>query len=446
MKKLILLALATTISFSIHAQFKKPSVPKLGGNKLESSSDENSSSPAQTYIDGAKNTIERLEKDLASPTWSVGGFELAFNNNVIDLEKKINSIKAKDPSYDVALFEQKLSFFKEEAEKGIQQVAEDKLAKEKALAEAEAQKKANEEAPYHIHIKDNGISSDFHKEHIGQIVFSTEKISESNVDVSSLKTSFNILESIHFRAFFSQSVFNALVDKYKSSYLGRDGMIYCKIYIDEQLARDNILSKQVNGTTLISEDDIKMHTTLAGTFDLKLKDIGSLEYFDALINQESNLSPGTHNVRIEFYPRHQSSQKPEESLLAAGEFTLVIDKPFIKPDDYNVCMPSAKKNDPALAAKLLKKAQEDWKYLYGMDGEMKKLVFRNSDWRIEKNEYTGKILSRSITAAIAVSKEKECKYIVFQFIQDYTGNGYSTETYTSWEAEEGAIFCGCLNN
>ncbi|MCB9226177.1 MAG: hypothetical protein H6578_03245 [Chitinophagales bacterium] len=444
MKKTIIIAIITIISFSLQAQFKKPSIPKLGGNKTETKTEESTSSPAQTYIDGAKNTIERLDKDVASPYWHSGGFVGTFNDNVNDLEKKISTIKTKDPKYDVSLFEEKLAFYKDEAKKGVEQAAQNKVEKEKAQAEAEAQKKAAEEAQYHIPVKDNGITSTFHKEHIGQIVFSNEKISASNVVSASLKNSFNINQSIHFRAFFSQSVFNALVSKYKSNYLERNGMFYCKIYVDGQLARDNILSKQVDGVTLISEDDIKMLTTLGGTLDFKLKDIGSLEYFNALINQESNLTIGSHTIKIELYPRHQTSQEPEETILASGEFTLVIDKPFINPNDYNICMPASKKNDPTLAAKLLKIAQEDWINLYGMNGDMKQLVFRNSDWVIEKNEYTGKILNRSIKAAIAVSSDEGCKYVVFKFVQDYTGNGYSSETYTSWEPEEGSIFCGCI--
>lgn len=55
---------------------------------------------------------------------------------------------------------------------------------------------------------------------------------------------------------------------------------------------------------------------------------------------------------------------------------------------------------------------------------------RDNDWGIIKNEYTGAILGRAQTAAIAAKNMNgDCSLYVFTIMQDYTGSAYQTNTH-----------------
>lgn len=56
-----------------------------------------------------------------------------------------------------------------------------------------------------------------------------------------------------------------------------------------------------------------------------------------------------------------------------------------------------------------------------------KIHLVDSDWHIERNQYTGVILGRYQSAAIAVKTESgECTYYLFTIIQDYNGSSYQS--------------------
>lgn len=55
---------------------------------------------------------------------------------------------------------------------------------------------------------------------------------------------------------------------------------------------------------------------------------------------------------------------------------------------------------------------------------------RDTDWSIVKNEYTGVIVGRAQTAAIAAkNKNGDCILYIFTIMQDYNGSGYQTTAH-----------------
>lgn len=55
---------------------------------------------------------------------------------------------------------------------------------------------------------------------------------------------------------------------------------------------------------------------------------------------------------------------------------------------------------------------------------------RDTDWSIVKNEYTGVIVGRAQTAAIAAkNKNGDCILYIFTIMQDYNGSGYQSNAY-----------------
>jgi hypothetical protein len=136
------------------------------------------------------------------------------------------------------------------------------------------------------------------------------------------------------------------------------------------------------------------------------------------------LKPGKHEimVRIMYSPYN---------FLAEGRFTLNCSaegmskleqsiKPFEERELEKVRMPKAAQSNPGLETQM----KNIWKEIYP-DETVLRLVITDKEWTIEKNEITGRIDHRWISAAIAVKRpDGNCYIYWISYKQDYANGKY----------------------
>lgn len=439
---LLFCAIIGAYSINSSAQIKSIGKPKLGkGNNPVEAINE---SPAQTYINSANNDIKNLEEKLKQPKWSdKSGWVNGYKSSLESLGKNLEKIKEKDSKYNTKDMESKYTYFTQQKDEGLKQVADIKQAeKDKAATDKKTAEDAAT-AAMHERATDEGITSSLHEKNIGKILFSSAEISKTNPAEAAITNSFSISKPIYFRAYFKESVFNTLVAEYPKDYLARDCGYWCKIYIDDKLVAETKSFSRYGNTYYVTDKEKKTFTTINGVLDLNLDKLGSIEYYEALRAMESSLMNGEHTVKMELYPSHQKKSTVAGALIASGEFKLSGGANWFNPKDEKVCMPKAVKSDPALEAKFLEGAK---KYMTSNNrkGELKKVVIRSGEWEINKNQYTGLIESRTMKAAISVNENGACKYIEFMFTQAWDGAKYQSSVTTDITGTEAPIFCGCI--
>lgn len=291
-------------------------------------------------------------------------------------------------------------------------------------------------------IKDQGITGPLHQKYVGKIVFSKSVIKKEETNEASFVKEFSIKEDIFFRVYMKESIYNALCDSgYSTSYLDRDSEFYISIELDSEtpFGRDLYLRN------LMSPDEKKQYTTFQGCFKKEEDEIGAIDWKQFIENKQQSLTPGKHIIKIRLSVRGRNDKADYKGILVAtGEFTLNIPANFIDPNDPSICLPKANKKDAVLEAKMMVAVKKTIKDL-GWKNEPTKIILKSTDWNIIKNEYTGRILKRSMEAFVASKIEGKCAYELYTFYQDYTGSGYQDKTYTgSAPLETENIHCDCL--
>ena len=436
-KKLVsaIIILYSLTSLQAQLPFKKPNL-SVGKDR------ETKDSPAQSHVDGANNYIANLKQRSESPKWSDAGYKSGYKSQLEGLASKIQSIKNADPKYNVSDIEKEYNGYKAKMDEGMKQIGDAKQANKNQQEEND--KKAKEEKAKKDRVTDEGITGPIHEKYVQKIVFSSSEIPKASSIEANFSTDFNITSSIYFRAYFKESIFNSLVSKHNPAFIERDGGLFCKIYIDGVQAYNKGLSITKGDVKYIQPAEKKTLTTINGVLNLKQDKMGSSEFIMSLMEKETILTPGKHTFKMEIYPGHISEFKEAGELMASGEFNLIVVKDFVSPSDYLVCMPVAKKKDPALEAKFKESLNEYWKEKGTPPREIKKLVIRSSDWTTVKNEISGKIMYRSMTAAIGTTENGKCKFFVYDFFQEWDGSKYKSKTTVEATGGSGDIFCECL--
>ena len=156
------------------------------------------------------------------------------------------------------------------------------------------------------------------------------------------------------------------------------------------------------------------------------KHIGPVKYAKAL----AGISPGNHTIKVTFDGMQQGTSFINH--LAEGEFKLDCstgqDKLSAFAVKYSekslagIYMPKAKMNNTTLANSMKKALQDEgWE----KDKKVQRVVITGSGWKITKHLATGKILYRSIPAAVAFkTSEGYCKYWNLTFKQHHNGTSY----------------------
>ncbi|MBL7912052.1 MAG: hypothetical protein JNJ41_13420 [Bacteroidia bacterium] len=423
------------------AQFnlKKPNLSIGKGDKTENHSD----SKVQTYIEGAKASIEKLNAKLDEANWANSSFERGYASELENLESKINSIKRDDPNYKISDFEEKYKYFSNKQNEGLAKQKEENKKVAEASLSAEKAKEKEKFDDLHKKIKDEGITNVTHQKYLQKIVFSKTEISKTSPNENSFASDFQIASPIYFRIYLKECLYNTHVVAHDPSIIENQGGLWCKIFLDGKLAWDKSFALNGNVGKYLKPEEKKTLTTLGGILNFKDENLGSYEYIKTMIENENSLTPGNHSFRMEIYPKFMSDDRPTDELLASGEFNLNVTSNFVDRNNYVVCMPTSKKKDLELEAKFTARLKEY--FIANKEKvELKKFVLRSSEWEIEKHEITGKILSKTMYGAAGLSKDGKCIFKVFSFTQFWDGNGYQSTISVESTGGQGDVFCDCL--
>lgn len=270
---------------------------------------------------------------------------------------------------------------------------------------------------------DQGMTSDTHASHVGQIVFSTEEIKFRNEDPSKLRTSFKLGEPIYGRLYFAKSMANTpLYHTQISDELppnsGREGRWEVKLYVDGENQNERF-GAFTDGK--VSEKAEREWTSWQFNLAPERDELKEHRIVDPWIKVAAGLQPGTHTIKLEFYATQgQYRSKPmavgsfdlvvaEGASVAAGEFP----KSTYTGDDVTSVAEDMKR---ALVGPVAKAPGEildvsvtsDWNY------------GRYTDTKGEYRKIQGTVLWADNNS------DGVCRYTSYSFIQDKVGNGWST--------------------
>lgn len=279
-----------------------------------------------------------------------------------------------------------------------EQKKEEKKEKER-LEKEKAEKKKLEEMQ-----KDTVCVSDFHRTHKGEIRFASSQDIDLRGDIGFTET------------FGEKDVITACVymDKRIQSYELSKGeansfrKYFVKCYIDDTEFNPRFTETLSNGET---------------AFSLKLQgSMGILSNTSGYGNTVGKLAPGSHKVRIEVWGGNPDN--PTREAVAKGEYNFIKDEPLPK-ILYKFSSIPAGMNNTRLEADAIDAinryaAANNWKERYH------KAVITGYDWYIDRNQYTGIILGRSLDVTLLGSwPDGTCRYAEFSVYQQYDGVKYS---------------------
>lgn len=273
---------------------------------------------------------------------------------------------------------------------------------------------------------DQGITGEIHKNHIGEIVFATDKIPLEGASQSSFKRSFYLSENIYGRVYMPKSVENYPLysvqfmrngDTTNASH-NQYGRFYYNIYVD------GVKEKYWNVELVdLSKNGLVNTTTYQVWLNPKPEDQKVRDEWKDLINK---LSDGEHTIRLDMVAGSPDSYSGAE-VVASGEFKIIKGSGETFQADYGKTFDDviAKMNDADLEAKMLAVAREYAKD-NGYKEDFKAVKIANSDWTIIRHEISGAILRRIIDVhCYAVWPDGHCTTQKFVFGQEYNGSEYS---------------------
>ena len=304
--------------------------------------------------------------------------------------------------------------------------------------------------------EDDGILSDFHQAHLGQIVFTTEKKDPKDITDADVKTNFSINDPIYFTFYMPKSFRNQLLypldaegvsKKYEYDYS------FKKFYAGEGSSSSGGNNKGIPminryGSHLIYLEIDGVHIddvvfTVKVDFDSKataftgyiLPHPSDVQMGMEMIAQMQKLSEGDHKVIMEIAGYHNASSSNKhmtDGLVASGEFTLtrkpgekfapVIGKTF---DDFQAGMTDAALEKKFLESVIAYGKSAGWKEEYSA------VKIKDSKWYIKTHKVTGVTLEKNIVAYVKSTFENGLCYVQeYIFRAQYNGSGYE-EPYCS---------------
>jgi hypothetical protein len=173
--------------------------------------------------------------------------------------------------------------------------------------------------------EDQKIWNDFHKQHLGEVVFSAEKITHDTPDASLIKTIFNIEQPIKGRLYLQKSLFNYYYDLENSNKYPKGtwcthgvGKIGFQMSINGKVIKTaylNMANQSAQTWTTVYYDFINQAKMFAWNTH---QSVEMDTYFHEAIQ---SLNPGTHQVSIVFYPLSPYT-KDKGNVFAKGSFIL----------------------------------------------------------------------------------------------------------------------------
>lgn len=290
-----------------------------------------------------------------------------------------------------------------------------------------------------------GVTSRSHQKNIGRIVFTSEEgaIALQGENEAAFNTEFVLGAPILWRVYMGNSLINYVQRMSPStpfSVLQTHARYRLNLYLDGQLAYTHHYSAE----DFEDEQKEKM-TTFKDAFFAPGQNFPSQAAFRAfLAKNESQLSDGTHRVRVDLLPYFDYPAEAIGQVVASGEFDLRVANSSIRANDADMCLPKTAMNDPALESAVLsafkvKATQDQWR-------EQATLARITSPvWSVVKHKRTGVTVKRSLEAVVASRiPGGKCIYQAFGFSQDATGSSFQGVVYLDGVGPQEEISCKCL--
>lgn len=345
-----------------------------------------------------------------------------------EAQTNLDGAKKVAPDFDYSADEGRLTALRNE----YQTLKEQSKAQAGAITAAKEKEAYNQSEEGQMHAamfgpkEEDPIYSDFHRSHMGKIVFSKSMMARENPGGSEGGT-YNATDLIYARAFWAHGFANMTMQCEGGDsmrYMERGTIFpYTRIYVDGVMQDCYYDPASFSEFWKASTRQIWLHPTVSDG----VTDINWVRIVD-------KMSPGTHSIRLEYYIRGWNPQKFHDpkapadckGLLASGEFTLVkkagdhvrIGKKW---SDFNAVQSNA-----GLEASFVASAKN-----YGADDKgyvASSVKIMDNGWRIVKNEVTGVVLYRYMNALFKFTNpEGYCRTEPMEVRQEYIGGTYSSK-------------------
>lgn len=392
---------------------------------------EKKTATAQTNLETYKNyNPSEMSKEVGVREGVLVHYGLEATLPVI--ERDLASAKKAAPDYDFSAQESAFTQIKSEYESLKSKSSGNASAAQQTRAEFIHEKQTGDKA-FRASIfapkEEDPIYSDFHRQHMGQIVFSQSAVNRENPSGSTGGT-FKLSDRLYARAFWPHAFYNTTM-QCKNGDTARynvndDVYPYTRIYVDGVMQDYLYDAAEVFEFRKANTRQIWLRPTL---------DDGYAEI--DWVRSVNRMAPGAHKIRLEYYIRSSNPFRPEgapysfddcTALLATGEFTLVKnpgEKMYIgkKWSEYK-----AAQQNTTLETQVLAVAKAHGANDKGFAANSVKLM--ETGWRIIKNEYTGAILYRAMYVLVkSTDAEGYCRADYLEARQDYAGGSYSSKVY-----------------
>jgi len=247
---------------------------------------------------------------------------------------------------------------------------------------------------------DKGIFNSTHEKHIGQFVWSTEKIDLRNPDVSSFRNTFDADDWIWGRFFLSQSMQNSIYDETGKEYYSF--YFFYDVYVNGELQEWQIDSYEYDSEDLLRRTTQQVWICIpSGSDDLA-----------GWYNIVKDLPPGENEIKVDLRAR-TSDGTVFDTVFASGQFTLV--RKAGETPGYGEAFDAYKAGmtDPDLEADILKCIKKV-AYNYDWDETFYNVRIASDDWHIIRDRDTGEILEKYVIA-YCFAKWPDGHYTVQQF-------------------------------
>lgn len=266
----------------------------------------------------------------------------------------------------------------------------------------------------------------FHDAHAGQVVFAGQKIERNAPESAGVKSTFNLGDDIYARVYLAGCIAHYKVcqdDGYCYPNVTTAGASFFVTYtVDGKGTAEDGSASTLVAMDLNSNDKNQYYSTFNFPIVGTEESGGTNDDFVAAMNK---LAPGEHTIHFDVWAGMPYIRKSAEPM-AKGDIKLVK-KAGAGPAKLGRTFKNleAGMTDAALEAKMLAAAKrrakaEGWKEAFS------KVKISSTGWGINRNELTGTITGRSISAWVyATWPDGHCTYQDFGFSEEYDGSAYS---------------------
>ncbi len=274
---------------------------------------------------------------------------------------------------------------------------------------------------------DDGVKTPAHQQNVGKIAFSKSKISSGHEKPGQFEKTFKLTDPIYWRAYAASSPANAA--RAEGKECNPNGSVDDGVYVFYDLLVDG-QKVGFNAGERLEGNAFEKRTSWSDDMSLTSKKTSGgtnvASSFAGVI--EEDLKPGKHTVQLSAYvkcTRESFRTKP----VATGEFSIDVSGQALAAATAAppTTLPSPKMRDPKLAAQAVAAANAYYKE-YSSARRALKAIFVE-DWSFEKNELTGRVLSRTVNTSLVYKDGEGCHFYEVEFRQDAAGGGKFGSTY-----------------